>query len=162
MNKYLYNEFIRYDERFTKEKNEFYGEYSPLSSEESREFLEKYAEAKLEEYGMNSIFSPAVTSLELSRAMLKMPRAAESISFTASHRPHVSGYERWQLYTQRASIEGDTVILSDNFSIPTAAAKCDLPKGIEGMTLTVAFDESYRRDIPGGVLITTPGKQIDP
>lgn len=161
MNKYLYNEFIRYDERFTKEKNEFYGEYSPLSSEESREFLEKYAEAKLEEYGMNSIFSPAVTSLELSRAMLKMPRTAESISFTASHRPHVSGYERWQLYTQRASIEGDTVILSDNFSIPTAAAKCDLPKGIEGMTLTVAFDESYRRDIPGGVLITTPGKQID-
>ena len=38
MKKYFYEEFVRVDETFNKDKLDFYGEASPLSTEEQKEF----------------------------------------------------------------------------------------------------------------------------
>ena len=41
MKTYSYEEFVRVDENFEKGKIDFYGEMSPLSTVEQKEFLQK-------------------------------------------------------------------------------------------------------------------------
>lgn len=160
MKRYTYSEFIRYDGGFEKGKNDFYGKLSPLDKKEQKDFLAEYLKAMKKEYGEGCLDRKAVSQEEIDSAMSKMKKR-ESLTFTAYKKHHTDGYECWQLYTKKASLEGDTVILNDSYSLPTAAAKCEFPAMPKKLSLSVYFDEEYRRPIPGGALITTPGKMID-
>ncbi len=158
--KYIYSEFIRYDKSFAPDKKDFYGTNSPLDQKGTKEFFRKYLEARKKEYGEDCLERKAVSKEQLESSFSVIKKEPKPI-FSASKRKHSSGYKNWQLYTDRASIDGNTVILSDNYSLPTAAAKCELTEKPTGLSLWVYFDEEYRRGIPGGSLITTPGKIID-
>ncbi len=160
MKKYTYTEFIRYDKDFEKGKNDFYGELSPLDKQGTKEFFSKYLAAKKHEYGEDCLERKAVSKEKLDNS-LKLLKKEERLSFLASKKARISGYESWQLYTKRATIENNTVILADGYSLPTAAAKCEFQKKIKHLSLSVYFDKEYYREIPGGILITTPGKMID-
>ena len=160
MKTYTYTEFVRFDKSFTKEKNDFYGNYSPLDESGTKEFFSEYLEKMKKEYGEDLLERKAVSKEELTRACSLLKRE-DGLRFTASKRRHKSGYKLWQLYTDRATVEADTVILNDGYALPTAAAKCEFGSKIKKLVLTVYFDEEYRRPIPGGAIITTPGKSID-
>lgn len=160
MKKYTYTEFVRFDKDFTKDKNDFYGERSPLDECATKEFFGRYLEAMKKEYGEDMLERKAVSKEQLNEA-LSLLKKENKLVFTASKRHHSSGYKRWQLYTDRAVIEDNTVTLKDGYALPTAAAKCEFGEKIKSLKLSVCFDEAYRRPIPGGTLITTPGKSID-
>ncbi|MBO5908893.1 MAG: hypothetical protein J6Q67_03810, partial [Clostridia bacterium] len=160
MKRYEYTEFIRYSENFKKDNLDFYGKTSPLGEKETKEFFAKYADALKNEYGEDCLGKQAVEKEQIDAAMALLSKK-ETLSFTAYKKKHLSGYKCWQLYTDRATIEKNTIILKDDYSLPTAAAKCEFPEHLKKLTLSVYFDEEYRRPIPGGALITTPGKQID-
>ena len=160
MKKYEYSELVRYSDGFTKEKHDLFGELSPLDKDGTREFFSKYTAAMKKEYGEDCLERRAVSAEELEQG-LSLLNKKEGLRFTAWKKHHSSGYKYWQLYTDRATVKGRTVILADGYTLPTAAAKCEFPKTPDKLTLKVYFDEKYRRPIPGGALITTPGKQID-
>ncbi len=160
MKQYTYTELVRYDKAFEEGKNDFYGELSPLDQSGTKEFFAKYLEAMKEEYGEDCLNCKAVPDSQLKEALGELKKE-EKLRFIASKRRHYSGYKHWQLYTPRASIEDDTVLLEDSYQLPTAATKCEFPKTVKSLSLFVFFDEAYRRPIPGGSIITTPGKSID-
>ncbi len=160
MKKYTYNEFIRYDDGFEKGKNDFYGKNSPLDEGGTKEFFKKYLEAMKKEYGEDCLTRKAVSTEELNAALSSL-RKEKKLSFTASKKHHSSGYKHLQLYTDKASEKDGRITLEDGYRVPTAAAKLEFPEKIKKLSLSMYFDEEYRRPIPGGVLITTPGKSID-
>lgn len=163
MKQYNYTEFVQYSNSFTKEKNDFYGELSPLGEKETKLFFKKYAAAMKDEYGEDCLYRKAVDKKQLEATVeaLKGSISDGEMSFFASKRRKNSGYKHWQLYTERATVSKNTVTLADDYKIPTAAAKCEFPKSIKKLSLSLFFDEEYRRPIPGGAIITTPGKMID-
>ncbi len=160
MKKYTYTEFIRYDEGFKKGKNDFYGPLSPLSEAETKEFFGEYVRYMKREYGEDCLNAKAVPEEQLKGILFGLGKR-EGLVFSASKRKRSSGYKSWQLYTDRATLKGNTITLADGYSVPTAAAKCELLDKVGGLSLSVYFDEAYRRPIPGGALITTPGKMIE-
>lgn len=160
MKTYKYTELVRYSESFEKEKNDFYGSGSPLDEKGTKEFFAKYAEMMKKEYGDDCLYKKAVDEKQLDEAM-SLLKTKEEISFTAYKKQKSCGFKNWQLYTERATLKDNTVTLYDGYALPTAAAKCEFPRTLKKITLSVYFDEAYRRPIPGGALITTPGKQID-
>lgn len=163
MKKFYYNEFIEYSNDFSKECNDFYGQFSPLSKEQTKLFLQRYFDFYKKTFYENIGFVKAVNKKEISKTDRTLHlNKKSSIKFTAFKRKQLNYYQNWNFYTDRVSIDGNIINFYDNFSFPVPCAKYDFNfKEISEFKFKVKIGKNYTYQIEGEILPTTMGRTIE-
>ncbi len=163
MKKYMYEEFVRVDERFQAGKIDFYGELSPLSAVEQKEFLAKYAAYHKKRFGQDASYTKAVEKAEIDACISKLNiREENGLKWTAYTRKKQNVYESWQLYTDRAIVKDGVLVLDDRYAWPVPCAKYELlDEAIKEFHFAVKIPKAYKVPVCGGVLSTTTGRFVE-
>lgn len=140
--KNIYEEFIRFDKNYSRGKNAFYGENSPLDEREKKEFLKEYVAYAKNRYGMDVSFKKAVSLEAISSSEEKL-HLDKGEPFKVYKRNRKKEYENWNFYTARAVVEEDYVAFNEGYRFPVPAAKYDLPCGVKEFSFAVYIDKSY-------------------
>lgn len=163
MRKYSYEEFVRVDKNYCKDRLDFYGELSPLSSTEQKEFLDKYVKYHKKRFGLDASYTKAVSSLDVEETEKKLQlNATSSLKWTAYKRKMPTLFDGWQLYTDRAFEKGGVLVLKDSYKWPVPCAKYEfLNEKIQEISFSVRISKQYKVPVCGGVLSTTTGRFIE-
>lgn len=163
MKKHVYEEFVRVDEKFQAGKIDFYGELSPLSTAERKKFLEKYAAYHKKRFGEDASFTKAVEKAEIDACISKLNVGEENVlKWTAYTRKKPSVYEGWQLYTDRAIVKDDVLVLDDRYAWPVPCAKYEFSdETVKEFDFAVKIPGEYKVPVCGGVLSTTTGRFVE-
>jgi len=157
--KYVYEEFIKFQGDFLKEKTDFYGENSPLDKESFKDFLREYLAYGKRRYGEGFLREKAVLSTEIS-ANIREGEYLSVLEFLAFKRPKKRLYENWDLYTDRASVDGNTICLKDGYTFPVPAAKYEFKNGVARLSFAVKIGSDYKA-YTNRLYDTTTGRQVE-
>ena len=163
MRKYSYEEFVRVDDGFAEGKLDFYGEFSPLSVGEQKEFLKKYAEYHKKRFGADAAYTKAVerSEIETCKKRLNLPEKS-NLKWTAYKRKMPEAFEGWQFYTERLTVKEGTLFLNDSYAWPVPCAKYEFTgERFEEFSFQVKISKQYYAPVYGGVLSTTTGRFVE-
>ena len=163
MKQYLYEEFVKVDNDFVGEKLDFYGERSPLSINEQKEFLKKYAQYHKKCFGEDAAYTKAIEKAEIQSCKEKLGLQAQgNLNWTAYKRKMPNTYKRWQFYTDRVSVQNAALRLNDSYAWPVPCAKYEFSgETIEEFCFEVKIPNSYKAPVYGGILSTTTGRLLE-
>lgn len=163
MKQYSYEEFVRVDHSFTAGNIDFYGELSPLSQADQKEFLQKYAAYHKKRFGADASYTKAVEKAEVEawKAKLHLP-AQSNLQWTAYKRKMPEVFEGWQLYSDRAVVQDGVLVLKDSYAWPVPCAKYEFSgENIQELHFSVRISKQYKVPVCGGVLSTTTGRYVE-
>ena len=147
MKKTVFEEFIRFDKKFDKDKLDFYGDYSPLTEQEKKEFLFEYGQYLKSRYGENFNYEKAVSDTDIQSFLRTFSYSSSNIDFTAYKKQRYSEYKNWQFYTDRVKVSGGEVILSDQRKFPIPSAKFEYGKKLKKAIFKVKIDGEFKREL---------------
>ena len=149
MKEYVFEEFIEYNRKFSKQKHDFSGTESPLGQEEQKRYLRKFVEYYKEKYGENLLFEKAVDKIESENIARNFIAMDENVNtFTAYRKEYISLYQNWFLYTDRAKIDEGVLRLIDGYQLKEFRFRVKIGKG-------------FYHHLREGILSTTTGRFIE-
>ena len=154
-----YQEFIYFDKEITADKNDFYGEYSPLSYTRQKEFLREYAKNCKRRFTEKCLYEKAVSEDALQNGLQVVK--SEKQSFFAYKRKRISGYRGWQFYTDRAFVKENTLVLQDEYTFPVPCGKYEFKAGVKRFSFSVKIDGGYYHKSNEGILPTTTARWFE-
>lgn len=163
MKKHLYEEFVRVDSSFTQDKLDFYGDLSPLTADEQKLFLEKYAKYNKNRFGQNASYVKAVSKKEVEDCKNNFSfNLQNGLEWAAYKRKKASVYSGWQLYTERAIVKDNVLTLKDDYSWPVPCAKYEfLDEQLLELNFSVKISNTYKVPVCGGLMSTTTGRFVE-
>ncbi len=147
MKKTVYEEFIRFDQNFTKDKLDFYGEFSPLNEKEKKEFLFEYGKYLKNRYGENFNYEKAVSDDEVQSFVRTFNFKSSNIDFTAYKKPYKGEYKNWQFYTDRVKLNNGVIEILDQRKFPIPAAKFEYAEKLKSASFKVKIDGEFKREL---------------
>ncbi len=160
MKKFTYEELVRYDDKFSCDKLDFYGEFSPLDTAGRKEYLKKYSDMYKAKYGEDFAYKKVCTEEEARKSEKELfPDSGES--FTAYRRTLPNKFVGWSLYTPRADIKDETVVLSDNRRFPLPAAKYEFDYTIKKIIFSLNIGCEYQREMAEAVGPVATGRYVE-
>lgn len=165
------HEFIYVDSNYKKEYSDF-TDNDVFSPEERKDFLEKYYRFLKKMYNLCDNSEYAVDPLYAKEVLKKVDTRCgdytdeDEIYFDemdASLEPFVGLYKNWRLYTSKAVVEENCVVLKDSPTAPNPSAMYyfDTDEDIKEIKFSFYIDKAFSGVINGGILPTTAGKTID-
>ena len=151
-------DFFRYEPSFESDFADFTSA-DVFTPEERRDFLSHYSDYLIKSYGLPDESVKPVTeekAMEMTKeisAPIASPKVSKRIDITkmkAELVPKRSAYEGWDLYTARAVVEGDTVVLKGDPLPPNPGAgyRLDPSDNTKEIELSFYMDEAYDNKIP--------------
>ena len=147
MKKTVYEEFIRFDKKFDKDKLDFYGEFSPLDEQEKKEFLYEYGKYLKNRYGENFNYEKAVSESDVQSFVRTFNFESSNIDFTAYKKQRKGDYKNWQFYTDRVKLNGGVIEILDQRKFPIPAAKFEYGKKLKSASFKVKIDKEFKRNL---------------
>lgn len=163
MKTYSYEEFVCVDEKFENGKLDFYGDLSPLSALEQKEFLQKYVEYHKNRFGQDASYTKAVEKTEVDACVNTLSlNTSGGLRWNAFKRKKACAYDGWQLYTDRAIVKDGVLLLKDSYAWPVPCAKYEFDdEQIVEFHCLVKITGQYKAPVFGGVLSTTTGRYVE-
>ncbi|MBR1868371.1 MAG: hypothetical protein IJ800_07365, partial [Clostridia bacterium] len=132
---------------------------SPFSFNQQKDFLRAYLRNSKKILGENCLEEKAVSDSEIKDCAKKTGR--EVVLFSAYKRKKTTEYEGWQLYTDRATINDQTLVLTDNYCFPVPCAKYEFCDALQSLTLNIKVSGEYYHKSAEGILPTTTGRVVE-
>ncbi len=163
MKKYSYEEFVRVDDAFVEGKIDFYGDLSPLSTSDQKEFLAKYAAYHKKRFGEDASYTKAVDQSEIEECKSKLALDFQNgLQWTAYKRKTPQIFEGWRLYSERVIVEDGRLCFKEDYAWPVPCAKYEFSdEKIEEFDLLVKITKRYNAPVFGGILSTTTGRYVE-
>lgn len=162
MKKYSYEEFIRYDRNFCRDKLDFYGDSSPLDECGQKEFLKEYCLSYKKRYGNDVMFRKAVNDEQTKAAAKIADCRTDNLDFYAYTRKRGSEYSGWNFYSDRAFVRGGSIVLDDSFVFPVPCAEYEFgDAGVKRIEFDILIGEKYEAYLPEGMPCPFTGRVIE-
>ncbi len=161
MKKFINEEFIKIDAAFQENCLDFYGSQSPLTEKEQKDYLQSYYDFFTKKYHGEVAFRKVVEDEKARTAANALGlEKNRSVGF-AYKRKAFNQYLGWSLYTKRAKIEKDTVVLTDGYTFPVPCAKYEWDGGVSSVKFAFCVGKGYARKIHEGIKPTVTGRFIE-
>ncbi len=157
---YISNEFIYFDPQYSGQGD--FTDNEAFSPEDRREFLSGYAAFLKQGYGLDDTSLQVVDRAEVRSTLSAWDKKDGPFSRVSAYTLNKSqAYKGWQFYTDKVTLQGDSLVFASADLPPNPCAQYSLKSRPQALSFTFVMDEEYMAPINGIARDTTTARTLE-